>query len=149
VIVTSLTALNFIDRTAWITLRQEMPLNAQHKVLLVEDEALVAALAVDALEELGYHTLEATNAKTARQICAGTESFAFAIIDVGLPDGRGDALALELRNMRADLPIIIATGYDQAHVDERLRAHDRTAVLNKPYDMGQLQAAIRKIADPR
>jgi CheY-like chemotaxis protein len=125
-----------------------MPLSAEHKVLLVEDEALVAALAVDALEELGYQTLEATNSKAALKICAGSAPFAFAIIDVGLPDGRGDALALELRKMRADLPIIIATGYDQAHVDERLRGHDRTAVLNKPYDMAQLQAAIRKIADP-
>ena len=33
-------------------------MNADGKVLLVEDEVLVAALAVDALEELGYQTLE-------------------------------------------------------------------------------------------
>jgi CheY-like chemotaxis protein len=123
-------------------------LSAERKVLLVEDEALVAALAVDALEELGYQTVEAANAKTALAICAGTGPFDFAIIDVGLPDGRGDALALELRKLRAGLPIIIATGYDEAHVDERLRTHSRTAVLNKPYDIAQLQAAIRKIAEP-
>ena len=122
-------------------------MNAERRILLVEDEALVAALAVDALEELGYQTTEASNAKAALAVCAGTTPFAFAIIDVGLPDGRGDALALELRKLRADLPIIIATGYDEAHVDERLRTHDRTAVLNKPYDIAQLQAAIRKIAD--
>ena len=46
----------------------------------------------------------------------------FAVVDVGLPDGRGDALALELRELRADLPIILATGYDGAHLDERARA---------------------------
>ena len=46
----------------------------------------------------------------------------------------------------AELPIIIATGYDQAHLDERARAHPLTAVLNKPYDIAQLQAAIDKIA---
>ena len=123
-------------------------MSAERTILLVEDEALVAALAVDALEELGYQTVEATSAKAALEVCAGTARFAFAIIDVGLPDGRGDALALELRKLRADLPIIIATGYDEAHVDERLRTHDRTAVLNKPYDIAQLQAAIRKIAEP-
>ena len=33
-------------------------MSAERKVLLVEDEALVAALAVDALEELGYQTIE-------------------------------------------------------------------------------------------
>src|SRR3954471_3790301 len=127
---------------------REIPLNIQPKVLLVEDEALVAALAVDALEELGYQTVEATTSKAALAICAGSAQLVFAIVDVGLPDGRGDALALELRKLRADLPIIIATGYDQAHLDAQVRSHDRTAILNKPYDMAQLQAAIGKIATP-
>ena len=121
-------------------------MNAGGKVLLVEDEVLVAALAVDALEELGYQTLEVTTARAAREIAAGAEKLAFAVVDIGLPDSRGDALALELRRLREGLPIIIATGYDGAHVDERLRDHPRTAVLGKPYDIGQLQAAIASIA---
>jgi CheY-like chemotaxis protein len=123
-------------------------LSAERKVLLVEDEALVAALAVDALEELGYQTLEVTTSKAAMEIAAGSAPLLFAIVDVGLPDGRGDALAVALRGLRADLPVIIATGYDRAHLDERLRGQERTAVLNKPYDIAQLQAAIRQIADP-
>jgi len=121
-------------------------MKADRKVLLVEDEVLVAALAADALEELGYQTIEATTAKAAREILSGASQFAFAIIDIGLPDGRGDALAVELRVMHADLPIIVATGYDGSHVDERLRGHQRTAILSKPYDMAQLQAAIASIA---
>ena len=120
-------------------------MNADRKVLLVEDEVLVAALAVDALEELGYRSIEATTSKAAREIVTGATQLAFAVIDVGLPDGRGDALAIELRGLRPDLPIIIATGYDGAHLDERLRGHPRTAVLGKPYDIAQLQAAIKSI----
>jgi CheY-like chemotaxis protein len=120
-------------------------LNADRKVLLVEDEVLVAALAVDALEELGYQTIEVTTAKAALELVSGPERFAFAVIDVGLPDGRGDALAIDMRRLREELPIIIATGYDGAHVDERLRAQPRTAVLGKPYDISQLQAAIAAI----
>jgi CheY-like chemotaxis protein len=120
-------------------------MSAERKVLLVEDEVLVAALAVDALEELGYRTIEATNAKTAREIVARNPALAFAVIDIGLPDGRGDALALELRKSNPDLPIVIATGYDGAHLDEALRKQPRTAVLNKPYDIGQLQKAIQSI----
>ena len=120
-------------------------MNARGKVLLVEDEVLVAALAVDALEELGYQTIEVTTAKAARAIAAGSEQIAFAVVDIGLPDGRGDALALELRQTRPDLPIVIATGYDGAHLDEALRKQERTAVLSKPYDIAQLQAAIQAI----
>jgi len=120
-------------------------MNAGGKVLLVEDEVLVAALAVDALEELGYQTLEVTTAKAAREIAAGTEQLVFAVVDIGLPDGRGDALALELRKARPGLPIVIATGYGNAHVDEALRKQERTAVLSKPYDIAQMQAAIQAI----
>ena len=54
-----------------------------------------------------------------------------------------------MRKLRADLPIIIATGYDEAHLDERLRKHPHTAVLNKPYDIAQLQAAIARSPDRR
>jgi CheY-like chemotaxis protein len=121
-------------------------MDADRKVLLVEDEALVAALAVDALEELGYRALEAANAKSALEIARGDASFAFAIVDVGLPDQRGDALALELRKLRAGLPIIIATGYDGSQLDANVRSHPQTAVLNKPYDIAQLQSAIQSIA---
>lgn len=120
-------------------------MNAGVKVLLVEDEVLVAALAVDVLEELGYQTVEVTTARAAREIAAGNEPLAFAVVDIGLPDGRGDALALELRKARPDLPIVIATGYDGTQLDEALRKQARTAVLNKPYDIGQLQAAIQAI----
>ena len=120
-------------------------MNAGGKVLLVEDEVLVAALAVDALEELGYQTLEVTTARAARDIAAGKEQLAFAVVDIGLPDGRGDVLALELRRARPDLPIVIATGYGGAHLDEALRKQARTAVLSKPYDIAQLQAAIQAI----
>jgi len=120
-------------------------MNAGGKVLLVEDEVLVAALAVDALEELGYQTLEVTTAKAARAIAAGAEKLAFAVVDIGLPDGRGDALAVELRKARPGLPIVIATGYGGAHLDEALGKQERTAVLSKPYDIAQLQAAIQAI----
>ena len=124
-------------------------MNAGGKVLLVEDEVLVAALAVDALDELGYRIVEAATAKAAREIVAGVTKLAFAIVDVGLPDGRGDELAVELRTLRAGLPLIIATGYDEAHLDQRLRGHQLTAVLTKPYDIAQLQAAIAAITPGR
>jgi DNA-binding response OmpR family regulator len=121
-------------------------LTTKRKALLVEDEVLVAALAVDALEELGYETAEAATAKAALALAnAGIGTFALAIVDIGLPDGRGDALALELRRLRADLPIIIATGYGEASLDERLR-DKRTIILGKPYDISQLHNAIKSLA---
>jgi DNA-binding response OmpR family regulator len=117
------------------------------KALLVEDEVLIAALAVDALEELGYQIVEAATARAALEHArAGIDTFAVAIIDVGLPDGRGDALALELRALRADLPIIIATGYGESGLDGGLR-DKQIIVLGKPYDISQLHAAIKSTTE--
>lgn len=121
-------------------------MTTKRKALLVEDEVLVAALAVDTLEELGYHVVEAATAKAALEVArTDVATFSLAVIDIGLPDGRGDALALNLRRLRADLPIIIATGYGETTLDEGLR-DKLTVVLGKPYDISQLHAAIRSIA---
>ena len=38
------------------------------RVLLVEDEALIAALTADSLDELGFETIEAPSAKAALDI---------------------------------------------------------------------------------
>ena len=120
-------------------------MSALPRVLLVEDEVLVAALAADTLEELGYRAVEATTIKAALEIAKNGSDIAFAIIDVGLPDGRGDDLAMELLKLRARMPIIIATGYGEVHLDANLRANPQIAILSKPYDMAQLEAAINAV----
>jgi DNA-binding response OmpR family regulator len=113
--------------------------------LLVEDEVLVAALAADTLEELGYRAVEASTIKAALEIASDGDAIAFAVIDIGLPDGRGDGLAKQLLKIRTDMPIIIATGYGESHLDASLRTDPRIAILSKPYDMAQLQAAIAAV----
>ena len=111
-------------------------MNADRKVLLVEDEVLVAALAVDALEELGYQTIEATTAKAAREIVVRRRrSSPSRSSTSACPTGAATRSRSNCAQLRADLPIIIATGYDGAHLDEALRKQPRTAVLNKPYDI--------------
>jgi DNA-binding response OmpR family regulator len=123
-------------------------MTSKRTALLVEDEAMIAALAVDALEELGYAIVEAANAKAALEIAAaGLDGFDIAVIDVGLPDGRGDALALQLRGLRGDLPIIIATGYGASALDAKLGTLAKVVVLNKPYEVERLQEAATALLE--
>ncbi len=123
-------------------------MNADRKVLLVEDEVLVAALAVDALEELGYQTVEATTAKArAGDPSAARRPFTFAVIDMGLPDGRGDALAIELRQHAPELADHHRHRIRRSAAGrEPARTTAQTAVLRKPYDIAQLKAAIESIS---
>ena len=119
---------------------------AQRYALLIEDEALIAAVASDALQELGFEVVEASSAKAAMD-CAKTDigRFAVAVVDLGLPDRKGDELVADLRALRSDLPVVIATGYGRDAVRNRLADERQVAVLTKPYDLDLLRAALQTL----
>jgi CheY-like chemotaxis protein len=113
------------------------------KVLLVEDEALVAMIAADALEELGYDVVQVGTARAAlEQAGADCARFALAVIDMGLPDRPGQQLVAELRKLCPSLPIIVASGYAESEVRRRLETEQRFAFLSKPFEQATLRAAI-------
>jgi CheY-like chemotaxis protein len=103
-------------------------------ILLVEDEAMLRMAATDLLEDMGFRVETAASAReaTARVDHAGADYDA-VIIDLGLPDRSGAELAREIRDSRADVPIVIASGYDEAVLDEALAGDARVGFLGKPY----------------
>lgn len=118
-----------------------------HRVLLVEDEALVAMIAADSLQELGYDVTEVGTARAALD-CAHSDcaKFDFAVIDIGLPDRPGEDLISDLRQLCPDLPIIVASGYGEGELRRKFQAYDRFAFLNKPYERTSLRAAIDSLS---
>jgi CheY-like chemotaxis protein len=54
------------------------------------------------------------------------------VIDVGLPDRTGDMLVGELRALYPTLPVVIASGDEEAHLRQRFKADHPIAFLNKP-----------------
>ena len=120
---------------------------ASRKVLLVEDEALVAMVAVESLNELGFEVSEAPTARAALEhFGADGAQFEFAVVDFGLPDCPGEQLIAELKALRPDLPIIVASGYNEDVLRSRIKLDDRFAFLNKPYGLASLQRAIDALA---
>jgi CheY-like chemotaxis protein len=102
-------------------------------ILVVEDELLVRMFAVDALADAGFRVLEAGTAAEAMKALNGATNVRAALIDMGLPDRPGDQLADEVRALRADLPIVIASGRSGRELRERFAASPRIAILVKPY----------------
>jgi DNA-binding response OmpR family regulator len=113
------------------------------RVLLVEDEPLVAILASDKLTQLGFEVVEAATARAALNHAGNNSAqFEFAVVDFGLPDCPGEELIADLKALRPDLPIIVASGYAETMLRSLIKAGGRFAFLNKPYDIASLQAAI-------
>jgi DNA-binding response OmpR family regulator len=115
-------------------------------VLLVEDEALVAMVAVDALNELGFEVIEAASAAVALQLAATNKHrIGVALVDLGLPDLPGEELVGELRSLYPRLPIIVASGKGLGALDEKLQALDDVTILPKPYNFEDLQSAVARV----
>jgi CheY-like chemotaxis protein len=113
------------------------------RVLVVEDEPLISALAVEELNDCGFLAEEAaTAAEAIDKLRAAAGSFAAVIIDVGLPDRRGDALAEDLRALWPELRIVIATGYDGTELARRFAADPWIRLVAKPYAGDALQVAL-------
>ena len=81
------------------------------RVLVVEDETLIQMLATEYLEEAGLKVDTAVSAAEAlnklRLIPGSVDA---VIVDMGLPDRKGDALVREIRSIYPLLPIVIASG---------------------------------------
>lgn len=115
--------------------------------LLVEDELLVAMVAMDALDELGFRVLEASSAARALELAQAHQgTIAFAMVDLGLPDRPGEDLVCELRGRYPTLPIIIASGKGAGAVDGDVRSLANVAFVTKPYDFENLRVTIERVS---
>ena len=111
-------------------------------ILVVEDEMLVRMFAVDALEDAGFRVIQAGTAAEALQALHGSPDVRAALVDIGLPDRPGDELAGEIQALRADLPIVIASGRSGRELRERFAGNQRITILLKPYTASLLLDAL-------
>ena len=123
--------------------------DGQPCVLVVEDEALIRMVTVDTLETLGFKTEEAGSATEAVDKLKGGTRIDVALVDMGLPDRKGDVLVGELRALQPKLRIVIASGYSPANLKKRVAEDHLTKFLAKPYDGRQLEAVLKDLGiDP-
>jgi CheY-like chemotaxis protein len=110
------------------------------KVLLVEDEGMVAALIEDMLNDLG-HQVVATAARMSTALeTAKTATFDVAIIDINLSGEPSYALA-ELLGRR-NIPYAFATGYGAQGVDPKFAS---VPTLQKPFVIADLQSVLARV----
>ncbi len=115
-------------------------------VLVVEDEFLILLNTVEDLNECGYWTIEASSG--AEAIAAAKVAGAalrVALIDLGLPDRSGEAVAEELRSMTPGVRILFATGQADSELRQRYASDTNVGFLDKPYTRGTLTAQLVRL----
>jgi CheY-like chemotaxis protein len=107
------------------------------RVLVVEDEPIVAMLAEDLLDSIGC-VVAATAASVAdAQVAIEAGGFDVVMLDVNLDGEDGLALAPLLKAHR--IPYLITSGYGG---EAMARTHPDAPVLAKPYGLADLEAAL-------
>jgi PAS domain S-box-containing protein len=108
------------------------------RVLIVEDDMLLAELAAGMLAELGFEVVIAHSAKEALEQLAGGDRPKLIFSDVVMPGGiSGIELARKVRDRFPELPILLTTGYS-----EEVGGSHGFPVLQKPYEMDGLASAL-------
>jgi len=115
------------------------------RVLLVEDDRLLAASLTAALRSEGYVVDACRTVADARLSIASTH-YDIALIDRQLPDGEGLDLIDPLRNAELPVGILVLTARDE--IQQRVQGLDRGAddYLVKPFDLDELLARMRAAA---
>ncbi|HEV2275244.1 MAG TPA: response regulator transcription factor [Acidobacteriaceae bacterium] len=112
------------------------------RVLLVDDEAAIRRALRTSLNELGFHTTEASRGEEALHM-ARSESFDVVLLDLNMPGIGGMKTLVRLRGMAPRLPILILTVKD--HEEDKVEALECGAddYITKPFSMRECVARIR------
>ena len=110
------------------------------RILVVEDEMMVAWLLEDMLVDLGYEPIGPAARVDQAMAMINAESIDAAVLDVNLNGQTSYAVAdaLTLRGV----PFVFSTGYDKARLLDSYRSFQ---VLQKPYQQAELCDALAKL----
>ena len=113
---------------------------SDRQVLLVEDDAEVAALTREMLSHLGFNVIHAASPDAALGALANARNIDIVFSDIMMPGGiSGLELAREIRRRRPGLPIVLTTGYSVSAAGT-INAEFR--LLTKPYSLEALADAL-------
>jgi signal transduction histidine kinase/CheY-like chemotaxis protein len=139
----------------WLPVASDAPVRPEHPapaaqatssltILLVDDDPLIAASTAALLEDLGHVVVgTSSGADALRRLAAGLAPD-LVITDFAMPGMTGLELGLEVRRLRPQLPVLLATGFAETEGPDSVELPR----LAKPYTQAQLAAQIARLLPP-
>ena len=114
-------------------------------VLLVEDNEMVRNMVATMLDRLGFTVFPAGDGRQALQMFQQcSQDISVVLCDLSMPHMDGWETLVALRRIRPDIPVILASGYDESKVLAGEHLELPQVFLHKPYQMVQLKDALAK-----
>jgi PAS domain S-box-containing protein len=130
------------------TLPIEPARNGSEKILCVDDEDQIVQLEKQILERLGYQVITRTSSIDALETFrAEPDKFDLVITDMTMPEITGIQLSQKLRDIRADIPIIMCSGFAEKINHEKTKIVDINGYTVKPVLKSEFARIIRQVLD--
>ena len=114
------------------------------RVLVVDDEEALVAVTSEVLKHIGYEPVGCSDGAAA--LAAFDAGRIDAVIaDEVMPGLTGTELATALRRRRADLPIVLVSGYTGPMLTERALGAGITEILKKPVQSRDIASALARV----
>ncbi len=120
-------------------------------LLIVDDEAPIRRLLERHLGRLGYHILTAMDGEMAlRRYAEATEAGnrpQLVIMDLGMPHMSGWVCLEKLRQFDSQAKVVVATGYGDPTMENRVLEHGALGFMSKPYNLNDVAKKLREVLD--
>jgi len=114
-------------------------------IVIVEDDAAIAEMLVFHLQDMGYRVHHIADGLQAQDYLLNNTHYQLAVLDVMLPNYSGLDLCRELRQQRADIPIMMLTSLD-SEIDRVLGLEfGADDYVTKPFSMREFQARVKAL----
>jgi CheY-like chemotaxis protein len=115
-------------------------------VLLIDDEPAVRRTTEAMLKRASFSVLSAAGGR------AGLELFkkhrgriGLVLLDLTMPEMDGAETLGLLRRLDPDIPVLVTSGYSEAHIDAEMPGGMADGFLQKPFGCEELLAAVRSL----
>jgi PAS domain S-box-containing protein len=116
-------------------------------VMVIEDEPLIMMLILDALEELGYKSIDAHDGPSGLRILQSSQRIDLLITDIGLPGLNGCQVVDAARLVRPDLKVLFMTGYAETAAKADGMLEPGMEMITKPFVIDTFMQRIKDLLD--
>jgi signal transduction histidine kinase/CheY-like chemotaxis protein len=115
-------------------------------VLIVDDEEMVRGVSADMFEEFGFETMVASDGEQAINLFRNhSKRIDLVLLDQSMPGMDGVAVFHELRKIKPEIRVLLASGFSEEEVSKRFNGLGLDGFIQKPFNLEKLSGEVQRI----
>jgi CheY-like chemotaxis protein len=117
----------------------------QGSVLIIDDEPMILGIAREILEHAGFNVITASDGEEGLAKFRAHPETRLVLLDLTMPRMSGDEVFRELRKLKADVRVLLSSGYNEQDTTSRFAGKGLAGFIQKPYGAEQLVEAVKSV----